>query len=124
MARRSIRVGPDSLLETLDGRQIPVVSREAQYGALADFATMADVAGGTISALYGRVPTGVPGEMATSEVLLTWQDRGDAKPQYEEPVSFEPSEPEPVLAVAPDEAEPFVDGDGVVRHAEDAPAAA
>lgn len=100
MARRSWRVGPDQIIETRRG-QIAIVSRQAQIEAIADAVTCADRLGGTIAVLYGRVPTGIEGEMATSEILVNWQDRTDAKPQYEESVAFEPTEPVELIADVP-----------------------
>lgn len=97
MARRSWRTGPDQVRETLDGRHIAVVSRQAQIESVADALVMADRAGGTVAVLFGRAATGLEGEMVTTELLVTWQDRGDAKPQYEEPVAFEPQEGVPLL---------------------------
>jgi len=90
MAVRTVRVGPDSLLQARNGEQIAVVSRNAQIQAIADFVTVCDVCGGTFNVLFGRVPTGLPGEMATNEMMINWMDRGDAKSQYEETVHFEP----------------------------------
>lgn len=135
MAQRTVRVTPDEVRQTLDGTQIACVSRRRQIEAVADFVTLCDVAGGAFSVLYGRTSTGVQGEMATTELLLHWRDRGDAKEQYEETVAFEDTggalfpdrEPapdpldEPLVELVD---EPFVDDRGVVAHAEDAAAAA
>lgn len=140
MAQRTVRVTPDEVRETLNGTQIPCVSRRRQIEAVADFVTLCDVAGGAFSVLPARTTTGVEGEMWTTELLMHWRDRGDAKEQYEESVSFEPSSgvvlfpdsdppaPEPDEGVeieyVPLEAvdELYVGDDGVVRHAEDAAA--
>lgn len=91
MAVRTVRVGPDSIHETLDGRQIPVVSAQRRMEAIARADAVCDFAGGTFGVLYGRTPTGIDGEMATTELLIHWRDRGDAKEQYEETVRFEDS---------------------------------
>lgn len=133
MAQRTVRVGPDTVMQTRDGRQVGIVSRDRQFAALCDLATVCDVAGGTISVLYGRTSTGVEGEMATTELLLHWRDRTDAKPQYEESVAFERGlvliDDEPITEVADeflaevDHDEPFV-ADGVVSHAEELAASA
>jgi len=89
MAVRTVRVGPDEALQTRSGEQIAVVSRSRQIQAIADFVTLCDVAGGTFGVLYGRTSTGLPGEMATTELLIHWRDRGDAKEQHEETIRFE-----------------------------------
>jgi hypothetical protein len=86
VARRSWRVGPDEVLELGDGSQIGVVSRQSQINALAEGAVMCDRAGGVLTVLYGRHPTPLPGEFVTTELIVTWQDRAQAKPQPEEPV--------------------------------------
>lgn len=121
MARRSWRVGPDEILETPTGRRIAVLSRDAQFAAVADALVMTDRSGGTITVLPGRESTGVLGEMVTTEILVTWQDRADAKPQREETIAFEPSdpvhvwEPDSEAELAPEllEPEPDVDESGV-----------
>jgi hypothetical protein len=135
MAWRAVRVGPDSIYETLDGRRFGVVSRQRQAEKIIDFLTVMDVVGGGFTVLPGRESTGVPGEMVTTELLLKWQDRTDAKPQYEEPVRFEgdtgvglfgstvddlsPEEPGVEIEYVD---EPHIGDNGVVHHAEDAAA--
>lgn len=134
MAWRAVRVGPDSVYTTLEGRQFGVVSRQRQAEKIIDFLTVMDVVGGGFTVLPARESTGVDGEMVTTELLLKWQDRSDAKPQYEEPVQFEgdtgvglfgstvadlPEDPGVEIEYAD---EPHIDGNGVVRHAEDAAA--
>lgn len=89
MAVRTVRVGPDSIHETLDGQRIGVLSVQGQIEALARMATVCDVCGGNFEALYGRFRTGREGEMVTTEVILNWRDRADAKAQAEERVRFE-----------------------------------
>lgn len=142
MAVRTVRVGPDEVFTTRSGEEILVVSARRRVEAAARMDTVVDICGGAYSVLYGRRSTGIEGEMVTTELLMHWRDRGDAKEQYEEAVSFEDSsgvalfsdeEPIPggpqgdegteieyVPLAAVDE--PYIDADGVVRHAEDAAA--
>ncbi len=115
------------MVQTLMGSEIPSVSRQAQMDAIADAVVMADRAGGTIAVLYGRAPTGLDGEMTTTELLVTWQDRGDARAQREEAISFEPSEPVDLVSedgpASGDETDPnlslVAQEDGLAAVAED-----
>lgn len=91
MAVRTVRVGPDEIFTTRSGEQIGVVSLQRQADAAARFANVVDIVGGSYSCLYGRANTGIEGEMVTTELLFHWRDRSDAKPQYEEGISFEDS---------------------------------
>lgn len=63
------------------------ISREALIGALIDGAVMLDIAGGVLNVVVGRAPTNLHGEMLMTGAVLQWQDRTDAKPQAEAPVS-------------------------------------
>lgn len=83
MARRSRRVYPDELRPTPVG-DIPVVSRGAQEQALLEINIVADFNGGILSVLYERKETGIENERVTTGMLLTWQDRTDARLQPEE----------------------------------------
>jgi hypothetical protein len=62
-----------------------IVSREALISAFIDAAALLDIAGGALTVVTGRAPTGLPGEMVTTGVMLEWRDRTDAKPQPEAP---------------------------------------
>lgn len=68
------------------------VSREALIGALIDAAAILDIAGGTLSVVTGRAPTGLPGEMVMTGAILEWRDRTDAKPQPEQASSVTPEQ--------------------------------
>ena len=133
MAVRTVRVGPDQIFTTRFGQEIPVVSHERQVWAAARMATVVDICGGAYSVLYGRQHTGIEGEFVTTELLLHWRDRGDAKAQHEEAVSFEdvngvsifgegeePVEVDPDVDIEYVEPDAHIDGNGVVHHAEDA----
>lgn len=61
-----------------------MLSRERLIEALADGATMLDIAGGCLEVVVGRAPTDVPGEMVMTGALIMWKDRTDAKPQPEQ----------------------------------------
>lgn len=63
------------------------ISREALIGALIDGAVMLDIAGGVLNVVVGRAPTNLNGEMVMTGAVLQWQDRTDAKPQAEAPVT-------------------------------------
>jgi hypothetical protein len=67
----------------MDGRSIAVVSMEAQAQAVLDGLTAQNRLGGYLAIQSERAPTEVPGEMVTTFLLVTWQDRTDAKPQPE-----------------------------------------
>lgn len=119
MAVRTVRVGPDQIFTTRFGQEIPVVSHERQVWAAARMATVVDICGGAYSVLYGRQNTGIEGEFVTTELLLHWRDRGDARPQHEEAVSFEDSSG---VSIFGDGQQPVYDevnpDEGVVHHAE------
>lgn len=89
MAHRAVRVGPDTMYRTLDGREFGVVSEQAQAQALLKAMNVVDFIGGGFSVLPGRAQTGLPGEMVTTELLIKWMGLTEHRPQYEEPVSFE-----------------------------------
>lgn len=89
MAQRAIRVGPDSIYRTLDGRKFGVVSKQAQAQALIEAMNVVDFIGGGFSVLPGRAQTGLPGEMVTTELLIKWVGLTEHRRQYEQPVSFE-----------------------------------
>lgn len=88
------------------------VSREALIGALIDGATMLDLAGGVLSVVVNRAPTGFPGEMVTTLALVEWKDRTDAREHPETEVAV-PSEPRREPAPAPADPEPEPEGDEV-----------
>lgn len=92
MAVRSWRAGPDEIRRLSSGEEVGVLSRQGQFDAIMDAINACDRLGGTIGVIYGRRPTGFPGEMVTTGIIVNWQDRTDARPQHEEPVAFEPGE--------------------------------
>lgn len=106
-----------------------IVSREALISAFIDAATMLDIAGGTLSVVTGRMPTGLPGEMVTTGAVFEWRDRTDAKPQPERSVTidppveqaglFESTEPddEPPPGVVVDDFEEQEDVSAIPEHA-------
>lgn len=83
MAIRTRAVRPDMVFELEDGRQVAVVSEESLLQATVDVARTVNFAGGTMSLVVNRHPTGVPHEMVTVGALIQWQDRTDAKAQPE-----------------------------------------
>src|ERR1019366_1505169 len=119
---------------------INVVSQDALVKALVDAAVVLDMSGGVLMVQLGRVPTGIENEMVTSGALVTWMDRGDARPQPEATVDIFPAldaaeeEDDGGAPDEPDEGElepdELADGDDllsraepdddVVRHAEEA----
>jgi len=136
MAQRTVKVAPDSLVRTLGGQEIAVVSRDRQMQVLCDFAVICDIAGGTISSIYGRTQID-DGEFVTTAMLVHWRDRTDAKPQQEEAVAFEEElvlvdgeavtvadDPSGFLPADAEVVEPFIGDNGVVAHAEERLAAA
>jgi hypothetical protein len=82
-----------------------MVSREELVQALMDGEATCWVAGGTLSMVTYRQPTGVPGEMVTVAVGFEWKDRTDAKAQPEDPADALPFEHEPEPAAVPVPAE-------------------
>jgi hypothetical protein len=91
----------------MDGRSIAVVSMEAQAQAVLDGLTAQNRLGGYLAIQSERAPTEVPGEMVTTFLLVTWQDRTDAKPQPEvqAPIPGQTTVDEQLAAVeAPDPA--------------------
>lgn len=60
-----------------------VVTLEALIQALIEAASWLDFAGGCLTVVTGRAPTGLPGEMVTTGAILEWRDRTDARPQPE-----------------------------------------
>lgn len=93
MAKRTFRLGPDTQSYTLSGQAVPTLSREKLFEGVKDALIMADRAGGVVTVMLGRAESGLEGEMFTSEAIVNWMDRTDARPQREEPVAFEPSHP-------------------------------
>jgi len=83
MAQRARAVRPDEAFEKVDGEVIAIVSEDALLNAVVTVAQMVNFAGGTMSLVVHRHPTGVPHEMVTVGALIQWQDRTDAKPQPE-----------------------------------------
>lgn len=65
-------------VETAQG-VVLALSVEAQINAVVDAVVMANRAGGGFMVQYDRFPTGLPGEMVTTGLIVTWQDRTDAK---------------------------------------------
>lgn len=61
------------------------VDREELIAALMDGEALLWRAGGVLTVLPRREPTGLPGEMVTTGVVIEWKDRTDAKPQPEQP---------------------------------------
>lgn len=80
--QRRWQIEPDIAREVADGA-VAVVSQDALAKAMYDAAIMLDRAGGVITVLVGRIPTGFPGEMVTTGALVEWKDRTDARPQAE-----------------------------------------
>jgi hypothetical protein len=65
-----------------------VVTREALLEAMIDAATFLDFAGGVLSVVTQRQPTGLPGEMVTVGAIVEWRHdaRVEPKPQqFEQP---------------------------------------
>jgi hypothetical protein len=61
----------------------PVVTQQDLCKAVLDGAVMIDRAGGCLSVVVLRVPTGIPNQMVTTRAMITWSDRTNAKPQAE-----------------------------------------
>lgn len=121
---RHWQVPPDQQMETPDG-PVGVVSQQALMNAVMDGVVMVDRAGGYLAVVVTRHPTGAPGEMVTSNAVVTWQDRiSDAKAQPESTQDVIPDRAEVVPADTSDFStsyeEPVVGRDGAVRHAEEA----
>lgn len=111
MAIRSRYVGPDEIKRCVGGAEIPVVSRQAIVDAAIEAIIAADLNGGIISIVFGRRDTGFPNEKVTSEVVVTWQDRGAAKPQSEEILVLDPMQDEENVVDEPAETEHSADDD-------------
>lgn len=90
MALRSRYVGPDEMKRTPAG-DIAVVSRQAQLDAIMEVAIVADFSGGGFSVFYERAETGIANERVTTAIVLTWQDRGQAKAQPESDLALTPA---------------------------------
>jgi hypothetical protein len=127
MAVRSRYVEPDQVRETADG-PLPYVTDEAYFNALLAVAQVQAVAGGIVTAVVQRAPTGIPNEMVTTSALVEWRDRTDAKPQPERSVTieapveqaglFEPTaEDEPPPGVVIDDFEEEEDVSAIPEHA-------
>jgi hypothetical protein len=94
MAVRRWQVYPDVALATQDG-ELPCVSRQAIDAAMLDGASLLDRAGGVFTAIVGRSPTDLPGEMVTTGVVCEWKDRTDTKAQPEQQQDVLPQRPPP-----------------------------
>jgi hypothetical protein len=130
MAVRSRYVEPDQVRETADG-PLPYVTDEAYFNALLAVAQVQAVAGGIVTAVVQRAPTGIPNEMVTTSALVEWRDRTDAKPQPErsvqitppdeqpapQPGLFESTEDEPSPGVVVDEFDEEEDVSAIPEHA-------
>jgi hypothetical protein len=65
-----------------------VVTREALLEAMIDAATFLDFAGGVLSVVTQRQPTGLPGEMVTTGAVVEWRHDARVQPrpeQFEQP---------------------------------------
>lgn len=93
MAQRIWRIAPDHLIDTPEG-QIEAVSQDALIKGVVDGVVAMQRIGGVLMVMQGRARTGIPGEMVTTEALVTWQDRAVTRPQAEEPVALTPAQPE------------------------------
>jgi hypothetical protein len=71
-----------------------VVTREALLEAMIDAATFLDFAGGVLSVVTQRQPTGLPGEMVTTGAVVEWRHDARVQPR---PEQFE-QEPERGIA--------------------------
>jgi hypothetical protein len=116
MAIRSKELVPDVEVQTRNG-VMAIVSREQLAQAVLDGVAMLDVAGGMLSVILTRAPTGFPNEMATTGGAVTWQDRTDAKPQPERATAqqrhldIEPLDPDPEPEVLEAELEAASNGE-------------
>lgn len=68
-----------------------MVDREKLVQAIMDGEATMWLAGGVLSIVPQRAPTGVPGEMVTVAVMIEWKDRTDARPQPETPTPVVPA---------------------------------
>jgi hypothetical protein len=74
-----------------------VVTREALLEAMIDAATFLDFAGGVLSVVTQRQPTGLPGEMVTTGAVVEWRHDARVQPrpeQFEQPTSQTGEPPE------------------------------
>lgn len=88
-------VRPDQVMYVEGYGEVPFVSREAMVAAMMDAEALMARAGGHISIVTERAPTGFPGEMVTTRAVFHWQDRTDAKPQPERPTPVVAAQPPP-----------------------------
>lgn len=98
-------VRPDQVMYVEGVGEVPFVSRQAMVDAMMDAEALMARAGGHITIVTERAPTGFPGEMVTTRAIFHWQDRTDAKPQPERAtpvVVAQPPEPVPVPDMGPE----------------------
>ena len=112
MAKRSEVVRPDSVIETLDGQQILVASREALIAAAIRAVETMLLAGGEFTMSSQRAPTGFQDESVCVAALVQWRShsarttRPDPEPHVE-PTVYTPEE----RAIAEDMDLPLPDED-------------
>jgi hypothetical protein len=71
------------------------VPRQAMGEALMDGEALLARAGGMLTVVTQRMPTGFPNEMVTVGAVFEWRDRTDARPQAERPAYQEPLREDP-----------------------------
>lgn len=97
MNQRRWKVRPD---------EYGVVSQDAFLKALIDGGIVMHRLGGVLMVVQGRAPTDLEGEMVTTEVIVTWQDRATGGAvRHEQPVDVTPVE-NPVAAAGDNGNEP------------------
>ena len=86
---RSEVVRPDSILTDLEGREIPVVSREAMIDAAIRAGDVLLLAGGEFTMSSQRVPSGFANESVSAVGFVTWRSgtARTSRPQPEEHVA-------------------------------------
>lgn len=84
---------PDYIAQTPDGEEIEAVSVEALMALAAQGVNMLDVAGGVLSIVVGRRPTGFPAEAVTTIAIMEWKERPVAKDQPEQQAAAQPAPP-------------------------------
>jgi hypothetical protein len=75
-----------------------VVERADLEAAVLDGIVLLDRAGGVMTVLVGRQPTNLPGEMVTTQALVEWRDRTDAREQPERAGDIVQADPAPAPA--------------------------
>jgi hypothetical protein len=83
--QRSFLVEPDTLAKLEDGSVVPAISQGALVKALYDLAILIDRGGGHGSIATMRKRTPIENVSATTEAIIQWRDRADARPQPERP---------------------------------------